>query len=140
MVDGTDLLGYWSAEHGFHTAMEDECVMFRSDGTGWYEYARPWYSQFTLFRWRLLGDGRVRIEAHEEVELDEWEGRAKVEYRSIASTADVDYSITMTQRPLLDLPVPELTIGLSFTLGAPFAFVQLDEPTGERHRKARLHP
>ena len=33
------ILGFWSHDHGYHSVMEDEWLVFRDDGTGWSAYS-----------------------------------------------------------------------------------------------------
>jgi hypothetical protein len=135
-----ELHGYWSVEHGFHTAMEDECLMFRPDGTGWYEYSRPWYRERTVFRRRLDGEALIVIEAHLQVVADEANGRTHLEKHAIDLQESARYALAVTARPLLEQPVRELSLELSFALGSPFAFVTAVEPEAEGPPQALSAP
>jgi hypothetical protein len=119
-----DLIGLWSAMHGYHSMMEDEQLMFREDGSGWYEYARLWYSEFVLFRWLLEDQDRIRLQLHSQVEVSE---QPADEFRRSEDLRGEEV-----------LEFRELRIAPSFIFAGPFAFVRRDEPTGEIYRKADL--
>lgn len=124
-VETSELVGFWSVEYGFHSSMEDECLMLRADETAWYVYERPGFREFTLFRWRLVSAGLVEARAYEQVTQDDGE----TQHRPLDTVERVAVSIGLAQRPLLDVPVRELSLRLSFALTAPFAYVRADEPT-----------
>ena len=133
-----DLIGLWSAMHGYHSAMEDEQLMFREDGSGWYEFARPWYSEFVLFSWSLEDQDRIRLHLHSEVEVSEQPGDEFLQSEDLSSEEALEFQVAAAERPLLDGTVRELRIAPSFIFAGPFAFVRRDEPTGEIYRKAGL--
>jgi hypothetical protein len=128
VTGGDELIGHWSVEHGYHTSMEDEWLMFRADGSGWYAHLRPWFSHIIEFRWTRLDARFVRVEAYQEIELDEQDGQDQLTRRSLARVEGVACELARAQRPQLDDAVDELRIGLSFCLGSPFALVDRDEP------------
>ena len=134
-----DLIGLWSAMHGYHSAMEDEQLMFREDGSGWYEFARPWYSEFVLFSWLLEDQDRIRLHLHSEVEVSEQPGDEFLQSEDLRGEEVLEFQVAAAERPLLDGTVRELRIAPSFIFAGPFAFVGRDEPTGEIYRKAGLH-
>lgn len=111
MTGGDELIGHWSVEHGYHTSMEDEWLMFRADGSGWYAYLRPWFSHIIEFRWTRLDPRVVRVEAYQDIELDEQDGQDQLTRRSLARVEDVACELARAQRPLLDNPVDELASG-----------------------------
>ena len=133
-----DLIGLWSATHGYHSAMDDEQLMFREDGSGWYEFARPWYSEFVLFSWSLEDQDRIRLHLHSEVEVSEQPGDEFLQSEDLSSEEALEFQVAAAERPLLDGTVRELRIAPSFIFAGPFAFVRRDEPTGEIYRKAGL--
>lgn len=106
--------------------MEDELIVFRSDGSGWYEYQRPWYRVRTDFRWRLADDALLHVKAGLEIVGDEHASPPRQEH-AIDVDETVRVTITVGTRPLLEQPVRELSLELSFALGSPFAFVAADE-------------
>ncbi|MEU4564962.1 hypothetical protein AB0F72_41835 [Actinoplanes sp. NPDC023936] len=125
-VGPAELLGLWAVDHGFHSVMEDELIVFRPDGSGWCEYQRPWYRVRTNFRWRLAGDALLHVKANLEVVTDEHASPPQREH-AIDVDETVRVAITVGTRPLLEHPVRELSVELSFNLGAPFAFVAAEE-------------
>jgi hypothetical protein len=132
-VDGyaagrAELLGHWSVEHGFHSAMEDEWLLFRPDGTGRYEYLRPWYRERIDFRWRLVGDALMHVEPYLHTVHDEWDDPPRLEQHAVGPGETVGYAVAVNERPLLEQPVRELSVELPFALRAPFAFVRSEEP------------
>lgn len=129
MNDAAELLGFWSVEHGFDSAMEDEHLTFRPDGTGWYEYLRPWYSGRTLFHWRPAGTGSIRVEAYRRIVSDEGDGPARLEEHAIDRVEIARYAVTVVRRPSLKQRVRQLSVELSFGSGSPFAFVDAEEPS-----------
>jgi hypothetical protein len=133
-----DLIGLWSAMHGYHSVMEDEQLMFREDGSGWYEYARPWYSDFVLFSWLLEDQGRIRLHLHSRVEVSEQPGEAFVQSEDLHGEEVLEFQVAAAERPLLDGIVRELCVTPSFIFAGPFAFVRRDEPTAGIYRKAGL--
>ncbi|MEV6524096.1 hypothetical protein AB0M43_19275 [Longispora sp. NPDC051575] len=139
-VERGELIGHWSVEHGYHSSMEDEWLMFREDGSGWYAYLRPWYSSVVVIRWLWIRPGIVRVESRREIEVDEAEGNARLERRYIDVSEEVAYAVTLVRRPLVDEPVRELRIGLSHCLGGAFAWVGLDEPERDFLHAADVRP
>jgi hypothetical protein len=133
-----DLIGLWSAMHGYHSVMEDEQLMFRVDGSGWYEFARPWYSEFVLFSWLLEDQDRIRLQLHSEVEVSEQPGDEFLHSEGLRGEEVLEFQVAASERPLLDGTVRELHIAPSFIFAGPFAFARRDEPTGELYRKAGL--
>jgi hypothetical protein len=57
------LVGAWSGDESglYHTAFEDECLVVRSDGSGWHVYSRPNYDEITDFSWREIAPGHVEL-------------------------------------------------------------------------------
>jgi len=131
------LVGFWSSDLGYQSAMEDEWIVLRADGTGWRAYLRPWYTSATLFRWVLSGPDTLRVDAHRAVVLDEWDGRDDLDVTRLDQSVEVPFRIAQGTRPLLDGPVPLLTIGLPFLdLGGEYAFTDPAEPRREFLLKA----
>jgi len=133
-----DLIGLWSAMHGYHSAMEDEQLMFREDGSGWYEFARPWHSDFVLFSWLLEDQDCIRLHPHSEVEISEQPGDRFLRSEELRGEEVLECQVAEAERPLLDGAVRELRIAPSFSLAGFFAFAGRDEPSGELYRKAGL--
>ncbi|NUT36085.1 MAG: hypothetical protein HOV79_23765 [Hamadaea sp.] len=135
-----ELVGFWSAEHGRPSTMEDECLMFRPDGTGWYEYARLGYSRIILFRWRPVSQGRVRLEAYHEIEWSLAADPAPPRQRRVRRMERLTFQIAEHPRPLLTMPVRVLALRFSFgelpSSGEPaYAFVGPAEPDREIFHK-----
>jgi hypothetical protein len=133
-----DLIGLWSAMHGYHSAMEDEQLMFRKDGSGWYEYARPSYSEFVLFSWLLENQDRIRLHLHSQIDISEQPGDEFPQSEDLRGEEVLEFQVTAAERPLLEGTVRELRIAPSFIFAGPFSFVRRDEPTSEIYRKAGL--
>ncbi|SDZ51520.1 hypothetical protein SAMN05421684_6067 [Asanoa ishikariensis] len=125
----SQLVGFWSSDWGYDSAMEDEWLVLRADGTGWRAYLRPWYTSATLFRWALSGPGTLRVDTYREVVLDEWDGREDLAVTRVDQTLEVAYRTEQGTRPLLDSPVSLLTVDLPFLdLGGAYAFADPEEP------------
>jgi hypothetical protein len=133
-----ELIGRWSVEARYGaTSMEDEELVFKPDGTGWCEYARPFYSRFTLLRWSTPVAGRLRLSpiraAHSRE--DRAAGRI-VDAPSVPAPVEVGYRIaledvreTRGSGMLLvlrvDVPFAELRAG-------PYGLLTRETPPGER--------
>lgn len=135
-----ELVGFWSAEHGRPSSMEDECLMFRLDGTGWYEYARLGYSRITLFRWSPVSERRVRLEAYNEIEWNLAADPAPPRQRRVRRVERLSFQIADRARPLLETPVRILALDLSFGGKHGYAFVALAEPDREVFRRVDAAP
>lgn len=84
--------------------MEDEAVIFFPDGLGSVEYARPFFSDWVLFRWSRTRPNLVRIEPYEAF-VEEDDGFVAQE---VPPPEETRYRIESETRPLLDAPVPVL--------------------------------
>jgi hypothetical protein len=126
-----DLVGRWSFDHGYHSAMEDEELVFRADGTGWCEWARPGISEFTVFAWTPTGPGVVRIVPNRA---------ARAEFETIVELdvpdpVDAEYSIAEEARPLyLGMEVLALRMALPFAVfrGESYGLSNRETPEGDR--------
>jgi hypothetical protein len=107
-----DLVGRWSFEHGYHSAMEDEELVFRADGTGWCEWARPGISRFTVFAWTPTGPGAVRVVPNRSACAE----HEAVEELEVPEPVDAGYSIVEETRPLY----PGMEV-LALRMALPFA-------------------
>jgi hypothetical protein len=126
-----DLVGRWSIEHGYHSAMEDEELVFRADGTGWCEWVRPGLSEFTVFRWVVLSPGSIRVVPHRAGRSDS----AEIEEHEVPSAADVDYVVVEETRPLYrGMEVLALRIGLPFAVfpHESYGLSDRETPDGDR--------
>ena len=133
-----ELLGCWSSDHGYHSAMEDEWLVFRADGTGWSAYLRPWFTHAVRFRWSRTGPSTIQVEAFRETELDESDGDV-VEHTDLDLAVTVDYLVTSGSRPLLHQPVLLLRADLPFLqLRGERALESRSEPERDFLRKAGL--
>jgi hypothetical protein len=96
-MDDRGLVGRWSVEARYGaTSMEDEELVFKPDGTGWCEYARPIYSRFTLFRWSTSVAGRLRLSPYRVAHSQE--GRASgqiVDAPRVPRPVEVGYRIAL---------------------------------------------
>lgn len=52
-----DILGSWSHDHLYTSAMEDHWLYFGPNGEGAYAYLRPGFVRGAVFTWRLAGGG-----------------------------------------------------------------------------------
>ncbi|MEU4315474.1 hypothetical protein [Nocardia sp. NPDC024068] len=100
----SDLVGEWSVETGYYSSMEDEFVVFFPDGVGSVEYARPFISNWVLFRWTHIRSNLVRITPYAAFTEEDHEFVA----REIPQPEEARYRIVSESRPLLDSPVPVL--------------------------------
>lgn len=126
-----DLVGRWSVDHGYHSAMEDEELVFRADGTGWCEWARPGLSEFTLFHWEVLAPGSIRVAPHRAARSDS----AEIEELEVPSAADVDYEVVEESRPLYPgMHVLALRVALPFAVfrRESYGLSDRETPDGDR--------
>ncbi|MBB5868274.1 hypothetical protein F4553_001653 [Allocatelliglobosispora scoriae] len=137
-MDHDELVGCWSSDHGYHSAMEDEWLVFRADGTGWSAYLRPWFTHAVRFRWSRTGPAAIRVEAFRETELDESDGDV-VEHTELDLTVAMHYVLALGSRPLLAEPIPLLAIALPFLqLRGERALESRDEPERDFLRRVGL--
>ena len=131
------MIGCWSSDWGYDSAMEDEWFVLRGDGTGWSAYLRPWYTHATLFRWVVHRPGTLSVVAYREVELDESGDDDVLDVTPLELSVEAGYRIEEGTRPTLDSPVPLLTVDLPFLqLPGEYAFESGDEPVRDFLRKA----
>lgn len=126
-----DLVGHWSVEYGYHSAMEDEELVFRVDGTGWCEWSRPELSEFALFGWEVITPGVVRIAptraARAEFEV--------IEELEIPEALDAEYAIVEETRPLYPgMEVLVLRMALPFAVfrNQGYGLIRRETPEGDR--------
>jgi hypothetical protein len=56
LVGDDELVGFWSHDMLYTSAMEDHWLFFRERGEGCYAYLRPGTMRGSVFTWRLDGD------------------------------------------------------------------------------------
>jgi len=136
-VEDGGLVGRWSVEARYGaTSMEDQELVFKPDGSGWCEYARPFYSRFTLFRWSVPAVGRLRLSPYRAARSQE--GRAGgriVDAPSVPGPVEAGYRVALEDRRAqgagrllvlrVDLPITELRDGA-------YGLLTRDTPAGER--------
>ncbi|PRY43707.1 hypothetical protein [Umezawaea tangerina] len=126
-----DLVGRWSIEYGYHSAMEDEELVLRADGTGWCEWSRPGLTEFTAFDWEPTRPGAVRVtptraarsESEELVEL------------AVPDPVEVDYTVVEETRPLYPgMEVLALRLPLPFAVfpNESYGLSRRETPDGDR--------
>lgn len=60
------LIGHWSAyAYNGYGSMEDECVVFLPDHTGWYAFDRGFLCECETFTWLISPDNLLSIEGRE---------------------------------------------------------------------------
>lgn len=126
-----DLVGRWSFDYGYHSAMEDEELVFRADGTGWCEWSRPELSEFTVFGWEVVGPGVVRI-APIRAARAEFE---TIEELEIPESLDAEYAIVEETRPLYPgMEVLALRVALPFAVfrAESYGLSRRETPEGDR--------
>jgi hypothetical protein len=126
-----DLVGRWSVDHGYHSAMEDEELVFRADGTGWCEWARPGVSEFALFGWEVVTPGVLRISPTRAARA-EYEAVVELE---VPDPVDVEYAIVEENRPLYPgMEVLALRIALPFAVfpAETYGLSTRETPDGDR--------
>ncbi|HEX6345709.1 hypothetical protein [Umezawaea sp.] len=126
-----DLVGRWSVDYGYHSAMEDEELVFRADGTGWCEWARPGICEFTVFDWTPTGPGAVRI-VPTRTARGEFEAIVELD---VPEPVDVEYSIVEESRPLYPgMEVLALRMALPFAVfpAESYGLVNRETPEGDR--------
>ncbi|MEO6086846.1 MAG: hypothetical protein ABIQ18_27400 [Umezawaea sp.] len=126
-----DLVGRWSVDYGYHSAMEDEELVFRADGTGWCEWSRPELSEFTVFGWEVIAPGVLRIEPTRAARA-EFEA---IEELELPEPLDVEYSIVEEARPLYPgMEVLALRMALPFAVfrNEGYGLIRRETPEGDR--------
>ncbi|MET1072869.1 MAG: hypothetical protein ABWY11_09530 [Umezawaea sp.] len=126
-----DLVGRWSIEHGYHSAMEDEELVFRADGTGWCEWSRPGITEFTVFDWEPAGTGAVRVTPNRAAR---GESEAIVEL-DVPAPAEVGYAVVEETRPLYPgMEVLALRLPLPFAVfpNESYGLSRRETPDGDR--------
>jgi hypothetical protein len=132
-VDEDDIVGLWSVEAGYHTAMDDEVLVFFPDGAGIVEFARPYISECVDFRWSRVRPGVVLLEPSRRTYL---EGDEILE-DDVPAAEEVEYSIELEDRPLLADPIPVLYLPVSFVVYHDQGHGLLDRTPPERWRDPR---
>jgi hypothetical protein len=110
--DEDEIVGLWSVEAGYYSAMDDEVFAFWSDGVGFVEFARPYVSDCVDFRWTRLGPGTLRLEPFRRTYVEDgdlFDGE-------IPAAEDAVYRIVSEDRPLEDGPMPVMYLAASFVL------------------------
>ncbi|HWO64889.1 MAG TPA: hypothetical protein VNO31_33130 [Umezawaea sp.] len=126
-----DLVGRWSVDYGYHSAMEDEELVFRADGTGWCEWARPGVSEFHVFTWTSTGPATVRIVPNRAAR-GEFETIRELE---LPGPVDVEYAIVEETRPLYPgMEVLALRMALPFAVfpAETYGLSSRETPEGDR--------
>lgn len=128
-----ELIGRWSVEHGYHSAMEDEELVFKPNGAGWVAWLRPGVIDFTTFRWRRTGPGRVHLTPTRSAWAEGYaDGGPVLEEHEVPAAVEVEYRLSLGKRPLRDhalvlrLDLPFRVLSASFALagrGTPEADV-----------------
>lgn len=127
----SDLVGEWSVETGYYSSMEDEFLIFFPDGVGSVEYARPFLSDWVLFRWSRTRPNMVRIEPYAAFTEEAHEFVAQ----EIPPPEEIRYRIESESRPLLDSPVPVLHLdGSGLLRTGPGYGLVFAEPRDEMRR------
>lgn len=137
MEDG-GLVGRWSVEARYGlTSMEDEELVFKPDGTGWCEYARPFYSRFTLFRWSVPAVGRLRLSPYRAARSREGHAGGRiVDAPGVPGPVEAGYGIALEDVTetrgagmllvlRVDLPITELR-------GGVYGLLTREAPAGAR--------
>ena len=126
-----DLVGRWSFDYGYHSAMEDEELVLRADGTGWCEWSRPELSEFTVFTWEATGPAAVRITPTRAARA-EFEA---IEELDLPDPVDVEYAIVEETRPLYPgMEVLALRMPLPFAVfrAESYGLSRRETPEGDR--------
>ncbi|MQY25757.1 hypothetical protein [Nocardia aurantia] len=110
MPDEDEIVGLWSVEAGYYSAMEDEVFAFWSDGVGFVEYARPYTSDCIDFRWTRLSAEVLRLEPFRSTYVEDGD----VLEGELPAAEDVTYRIVEEDRPLEGATMPVMYLSASF--------------------------
>jgi hypothetical protein len=98
MLD-TELNGLWSANARYGPgAQSDDCLIFKPDGTGRYEFINWTLSFADLFRWEMPKPGVVRIMTDRRLQMSD-DARKVEEVDSPLREQEVQYRITEEDTP-----------------------------------------
>lgn len=67
----TYLVGVWSSCVFYYDAFEDLLLTFDENENGFYAYLRPWYSDITLFHWKVMENNVISIVGQKNYVVDE---------------------------------------------------------------------
>ncbi|MCX4098301.1 hypothetical protein [Nocardia sp. alder85J] len=112
MPEEDEIVGLWSAEAGYYSAMDDEVFAFWPDGTGFVEYARPYVSDCVDFRWTRLSPGVLRLEPFRRTFVEDGDVFAS----EVPAAEDAAYRIDLEDRPLEEAPMLAMYLAASFVM------------------------
>ncbi|WP_019924985.1 hypothetical protein [Nocardia sp. BMG111209] len=112
MPEEDEIVGLWSVEAGYYSAMDDEVFAFWSDGVGFVEFARPYVSDCVDFRWTRLGPETLRLEPFRRTYVEDGD----VFEGDVPPPEDATYRIVLEDRPLEGDRMSVMYLTASFVL------------------------
>jgi len=112
----TDLIGVWSAYALFGPgAMEDQILVFRSDGTGWYNWSGLGFSNVKMFDWEVQETSQLRLLIRRRLRQDDDDSRKWIELEQELTETLLPFEIAERETPVYGV-LPLLKISYGFQI------------------------